>query len=89
MTKQEKIMEGLDELFHDMGLGETMDSETFINTILAYLHSQGVMIKVDRKFRSTRAKVSSSYNDYMLGVEDILDAGYVAVEPLIKGREII
>ena len=52
--------------------------------ILSYLSKSSVMLKVDRELPSFRLAVNKSYNDYMLGQEDMLKAGYVAVEPLIK-----
>ncbi len=55
------------------------NAEALKDTIMNYLHSQGVVIKVDRE---------SAY-EYMCGarIKDILKRGYVAVEPLIGGND--
>ena len=84
MTKQEEIREGI--ITNIVRAHPTMLNKnilTLADKILEDEVSQGVVIKTDRKFRSTRMKVNSSFNDYMLGIEDVLAAGYVAVAPLI------
>jgi len=47
MATQEEIKEGLIALFYEMGLGESIDFETFQQKIRQYLHSQGVRILRD------------------------------------------
>ena len=58
-----------------------------VDHILAYLHSQGVVIKVDRDSAYCRIpidKVPLSGNGAHVEVSELAKAGYVAVEPLIK-----
>ena len=43
-----------------------------------------VAIPVKGKLPSTRNAVNKSYNDYMLGQEDMQKAGWVKVEKLVK-----
>lgn len=71
------------------------------NSVCEKLHDQGVVIKVDRElpknpyFRSDedpRDRTPYSYdikgqNGYNKCQKDMLKAGYVAVEPLIKGEK--
>jgi len=97
MATREEIDSGLEELFYEMGLGETIDCETFKHKIKSRLHSQGVAIRVDRELPENpyleEAQTAWDRNDensigyhryhgYRRSQEDM--AGYVAVEPLIK-----
>lgn len=89
MTKQEEIREGMVALFHEMGLGETIDSETFQQRILFYLHSQGVVIKVERELPKVRytVKVYDNTDSRNIGYafrKAYEQAGYVATEPLVN-----
>lgn len=77
MTKQEKIREGVLNIVAepvDITLGQMTDE------ILSYLHSQGVVLKVERELP----------NWFCIALHPdgcpILKAGCCAVEPLIKGE---
>ncbi len=85
MSKQEEIREGLIELARLAILNQDPPSR-LAKEIIEYLHSEGCVLKVERELPSYRNAVNKSYNDYMLGREDMLKAGYVAVEPLIENR---
>ena len=85
MTKQEEIKKGLYQLAR-----ETKTSCIYgdiIEDILNYLHSQGCVLKVDRELPNI-----ATCEDYALCREfchtieqlNMLKAGYVAIEPLIK-----
>ena len=79
MTKQEEIREG----FEDWLMGSQhreWDAKTLSGMALEYLHSQGVVLKVDRELPE------DWYNDFLdkKRIEKVFEqAGYVAVEPLI------
>jgi len=87
MTKQEEIREGIAIILESAGA-----SKKWTLNILEFLRSQGVVIKVDRELPDKNAN-NTWYDDdlgeagkigWELGVEDMLKAGYVAIEPLIK-----
>ena len=88
MTKQEEIREGMVALFHEMGLGETIDSETFQQRILFYLHSQGVVIKVERELSAVTYTITAAITPHELMIIEReyrkAYAGYGAFEPLIE-----
>jgi len=100
MTKQEEIREGLEQILIPEATQE----------VLLYLHSQGVVIKVDRELPETADWIKCPCDDctaehklidewgyfcdlacgkrsYWIarcrGHQEMLGAGYVAVEPLI------
>ena len=84
MAKQEEIREGIEEtlhasvsVLHDFSFHfiRRESREELADRILKYLHSQGVVIKVDRAVPDDRFH------------RDLRMAGYVAVEPLIKETE--
>ena len=93
MTKQEEIREGIFYILQDVRLGELSEYEATIK-----LQELGVVIKVDRELPWDE-DVPREYNELACGAEDdsdniarafyigaqedILKAGYVAVEPLI------
>jgi len=80
MTKQEEIREGLGNViaqWHPLVTGDLLDA------ILSYLHSQGVVIKVDRELPK-ECQDCALYRSYSGGGIKLLKAGYVVVEPLIK-----
>ncbi len=54
--------------------------------LLPYLHSQGVVIKVDRELlkKKTIENHLSSWANWYEGQQDMLKAGYVAVAPLVE-----
>lgn len=103
MAKQEEIKKGLEricakvrliEAGHDsQGIYGAMGYkylEPKVDEILSYLHSQGVVIKVDRELPHLMPQVpNNEYSEgYCAGESNILniliEVGYVAVEPLIK-----
>jgi len=85
MTKQEEIREGIGHYIILYRMGEYKEDQT-INKILSYLHSQGVVIRVDRELTK-----EVMYGQEAYAQEDIerflREAGYVAVEPLIEVKE--
>ena len=100
MTKQEEIQEGIKGmLLFDMKLVSPMVSKELeynanelARAILAYLDSEGVVIKVERELPDKNVN-HTWYKDefgeagkigYDLAVKDMCDADYVAVEPLIE-----
>jgi len=80
MTKQEEIKEGLIST-----LGKVQADIT-----LSYLHSQGVVIQIEGELPNPPYIVSRCTRDsdinygFLQGRDAMLNAGYVAVEPLIK-----
>ena len=109
MTKQEKIREGVASLTRDRfkqpaenaGLDWDENFNHYLaSDILSYLHSQGVVIKVDRELPEIGI-ISGQYVSeidksdrywferpqlaaYRKSQQDMLGAGYAAVEPLIE-----
>ncbi len=82
MTKQEEIREGiLNWLLCSTNLSQCKASSG-ADSILRKLHSQGVVIKVDREL----PKVCNKLNPIARADEqqDMLKAGYIAVEPLVE-----
>ncbi len=84
MTKQEKIMAGVDKIMWE-AIGD--DEGVIARNIMGYLHSQGVVLKVDcptcggdgriQKFMDrTFSNRCPKCNGY----------GYVAVEPLVEEK---
>lgn len=89
MTKQEEIMEGVEKIFDEY------DSEgDLISQILLYLHSRRGRIEVDRDVPHHKLFISPAFGEtleqewyirgYQQAQQDMLNAGYVAVEPIIK-----
>ena len=85
MTKQEEIREGVYKQIRSDVVGHSRTSY-LAEGIINYLHSQGVVIKVDRELPDNEVwhKVEREFEAYCAGRNDMLKAGYVAVEPLIK-----
>ena len=114
MTRQEEIREGIAIIVMSSWC-RTEKSEDTAYDIMRYLHSAGVVIKVDRELpqnpypssmfpmdvdeggkiqrRLLGDKLTTSVNGgfgrhvYNFCQEEMGDAGYVAVEPLIKGEK--
>lgn len=107
MTKQQKIREGMAKYLreHDgiiccseIECGETDCCECQSEGLLTYLHSQGVVIKVERELPPLSKKVldildvrgltplvaSAIPKALFVHAQDLQDAGFTAVEPLIK-----
>lgn len=84
MATKEEIGEGLDELFYEMGLGETITREDFRHTILTYLASQGVVIKKDGEFPDIDVEIN--YGGGIWGAirkEGMVKSGYTLYDPLV------
>ena len=71
----------------------TKEAYQYADNILAFLHSQGVVIKVEREWpqpttteeaasKSTQAWLARAYE--IIGMDVLLKAGYIAVESLIE-----
>ena len=94
MTKQEEIKGEIYRILYDVACSPYPERggllENRASQILAYLHSQGVVIKVERelppRYFANRKKMPwvSDYDVEKNTQEEMLKAGYVAVEPLIE-----
>lgn len=97
MTKQEKIRRELYILtlgyfrrFNEEG--DNFPNDTLCDEILSYLHSQGVVIRVERELPELKKLLGEATLQekmaYLSGVKDyqakIQEAGYVVVETLIE-----
>ena len=86
MTKQEDIRGGIaDIIFNSWGKYEKTTDTAY--DIVAYLHSQGVVIKVERE-RPENPYIDSVYDKWIIyedAVDDMNDL--VAVEPLIEEKK--
>ena len=85
MTKQEEIYKGVSEIVE--WAVEVGKDRRAIKDIFEYLHSQGVVIKVDRELPIWELGSISNeveYAIYKAAQQDMLKAGYVAVEPLVE-----
>jgi len=91
LTKQEEIREGLEnlQLFR-------WDAEVFyltptnITRVLSSLHSQGVVIKVERELSEWEDHPFSLPQEELIygdAQEMLVQSGYVAVEPLMEEKE--
>ena len=77
-TKQEEIREGLERFYKAGNLTPT--------NVLFFLEKRGVVLKVDREL-----PINTCGDDYdcyeschLIAQEDMLKAGYVATEPIVK-----
>ena len=95
MATREEIAEGIEEILRQPIRIDFVNRQKFTDIkrgrsertvqILRYLHSQGVVIKVDKELpKRFLCAGRTSRESYKLGTEDMLVAGYVAVEPIIK-----
>jgi len=94
MTKQEEIREGIINILEPYAFSGTITSsdgyyffcdkaDDVITAILSYLHSQGVVIKVERELPPNPYIGMDDFAFiYQAAQKDM--AGYVAVVPLIK-----
>lgn len=87
--KQEEIRRGVFEIVKEEGNYETYD-ET-VNQLLTYLHSQGVMIRVDGELPNITCINTEDYvKGFMSGIKmlevEVVKAGCGFFEPLIKGE---
>ena len=92
MTKREEIREGVAQLVVEVGK-PNRHSYAVADGMIRYLHSQGVVIKVERELpeyapfpeRNPKPIEGAAFLLGMdIGREDMLGVGYVAIEPLIK-----
>ena len=88
MTKQEEIREGVEKFVSEAYWYEGKKNvvESITNELLQYLHSQGVVLKVKRDlpecpYIKTRYPERKAWG---WSRNALLDAGYVAVIPLIE-----
>ena len=85
MTKQEEIRSGVLGILqlHGMGVLKSVAAE---GDIYKYLHSQDVVIKVDRELPRPKHVTDETWewmNDFLIRTrKEFIKAGYVAVEPL-------
>ena len=99
MTKQEEIGEGMATSLAEYFGDPTINYDGLRAHIIQYLHSQGVVIKVEKelpKCEITEGQVESyrgtieyglswcGRSAYLAAQNEMLKAGYVAVEPLVK-----
>lgn len=87
---QEEIREGIQPWVDNrFGEGNLFNTQVLYD-FLVYLHSKGVVIKVDRELPENRYKKLTDLGDapwwigYENGQDDMVEAGYTAVESLIK-----
>ena len=90
MTKQEEIREGIADCLPGAGNTTTNLWDT-VDEIISCIHSQGVVIKVERELPDIAGftiGISNPLEAYRAGQKDyqysVSNAGYVAVKPLIK-----
>ena len=98
MTKQEKIREGIKDMLSGWGIGNWDIDHSAIDDLLNYLHSQGAVLKVDRKLPINPIKITHylglsmeeadtrqlEQDCFVQVIQDqMFKAGYVTVEPLI------
>ncbi len=90
MTKQEEIREGIFRIILDnCWTSESEEASIFgaALRIVDYLHSQGVMLKRESELPDNVCENDDGRDlttGYKLAQEDMLEAGYVAVKPLIE-----
>lgn len=88
MTKQQEIREGIARaiggIIFDTGrVMDYCDCHLYADMLLSYLHSQGVVLKVERELPVM--PTLPTFGDHLIRRTqlDMLKAGYVAVEPLV------
>ena len=81
-TKQEEIREGVKRLVE--WAVETSKPDRAIKDIIQYLHSQGVVLKVERKLPKNDWTNEDMKRAWDIAQKFMLKAGYVAVEPLFE-----
>ena len=98
MTKQEEIREEILRIENcETAIECPLEpddpcAECRTNQILSYLHSQGVVIKVEGELPEEPTwcsldgkAIRGARSVYKIAQQDILNAGYAPVEPLIEG----
>lgn len=97
MTKQKEIREGMEGVIKEWIISNyPIGRETFfdlVKRIQEFEDSQGVVVKVDRElpenkwplgYYHTFAHLELAHDAVLEAQQDMLKAGYVAVEPLVK-----
>ena len=92
MTKQEEIKWGIVKVAQNTYFKHDHDTVWYemAKEILAFLHSKGVVIVVEREFPEhvLPETVMATYaQGYLNGQTTMIKAGYVFTEPLIKEKE--
>ena len=98
MSKQEKIREGIKTLIAIEQSGGGFDGNRLTQKILEFEDMVGVVIKVDRElpeqpsFTSypkdrSDGRPNMTYQIFKAGQRSLIDAGYVAVNPLIEEKK--
>lgn len=89
MTKQEEIRKGIDRILAPYGLDD-QQILTLNYQVRRYLYDEAVVLKVDRELPEvpmisyfTGKKGTIILSHYKDAQQDMLKAGYVAVEPLM------
>ncbi len=96
MSKQEEIERGLLSKIKSIRNWrhrpdiDPLSAEDDVGDILKYLHSEGVVLKVERKlpFVSSNFELSQHGVYAKIGNEALSEQGYAATEPLIEKKEI-
>lgn len=85
-STREEIREGIKEVLSGWGIDNWDIDHSAIDDLLNYLHSQGVVIKIDRKlpFVSSDFTLSTHGVYVKVGEGALSEQGYVAVESLVK-----
>lgn len=84
MPKQEEVREGMiDQLGLIFPISRDIATKAAVE-LLKTLHSKGVVIKVDRGLPKNPYTIRVCIETYDRSCRRLLNAGYVAVEPLIK-----
>ena len=88
MTRQEEVRDGMLQIVSEYGFRVLMSEgktkpANWTDKLLFYLHSEGVVIKADRELPEDMwaSPMNSVEHDAQ---QDMLRAGYVAVEPLVR-----
>jgi len=89
MTKQQEIREWI-EMHLRLAPVPLDDIESATTTLLAYLHSKGVVIKVDRELPGNiykNHKMANALHVFHGTQQDMLCAGFASVEPLFDTKK--
>jgi len=89
--KRKQIREGVNDILKRYGNyadgydadGDELDIDGALGAIFSCLHSEDVVIKVDKELPAPHKSYSLG-EGYKIVQQDMLDAGYVATEPLTE-----
>lgn len=85
MTKQEDIREGIRTIIDDPLVYIADKPVEYTDKILSYLHSQGVVVKVNRELPPRAAiTIVEGSQTIIIPIKKLSELGYEAVEPLIE-----